>query len=594
MDIAQRRKKYGHGKTVTETSTKIDVKFDVQLLDLMCSYVVSNNRNIRRSHLINMRNLFAVINRQLYTADLECLKRIDFIDKCLEAKLIKGYSNSLIVYNYAKECLCLGDTDLSLEEFATLSTAELEYINDTVSETLKYTFVYNDIDRMMDICVRFKSADYKDRGPIVSEFESLIVELMSKFRRAKPQALTEMTFSLKEGDFEEAIREIHDTLSSPSRRLVTGMQGVNELLAGGFENTRVYLLLGATGIGKSLTLLNLAYQMKKYNKYFQPKDPTKIPTIVYLTMENTVTETVSRLFNVSTSPIDMTKYTQDEVIEMLRTDGELFLTDESNINILVKYMPNKSVDTGYLYDLVEDLEDEGYETICLIQDHIKRIRSCFKQTDLRIELGEIVNEFKVFAQLKDIPVITNTHLNRDAARVIDEMKIKNKADLTRQLGRANTGESMLMLDNVDLGIIINVEYDHEGNKWMVFSRVKMRDKATMRDYICQPFVPDNDIKLMEDFYSQVPVFKETLRPNGQDLVQSKMNKNNIPQQTTITINDMEGLTSLDSFEDTNLFSGNMYQQNETVYIDEMDTETLSIEDPTPLPNIFKQVITFAK
>ena len=70
MDIAQRRKKYGHGKTVTETSRKIDVKFDVQLLDLMCSYVVSYNRNIRRSHLINMRNLFAVINRQLYTADL--------------------------------------------------------------------------------------------------------------------------------------------------------------------------------------------------------------------------------------------------------------------------------------------------------------------------------------------------------------------------------------------------------------------------------------------------------------------------------------------------------------------------------------------
>ena len=99
---------------------------------------------------------------------------------------------------------------------------------------------------------------------------------------------------------------------------------------------------------------------------------------------------------------------------------------------------------------------------------------------------------------------------------------------------------------------------------------------------------------MEDFYSQVPVFKETLRPNGQDLVQSKMNKNNIPQQTTITINDMEGLTSLDSFEDTNLFSGNMYQQNETVYMDEMDTETLSIEDPTPLPNIYKRAITFTK
>ena len=43
---------------------------------------------------------------------------------------------------------------------------------------------------------------------------------------------------------------------------------------------------------------------------------------------------------------------------------------------------------------------------------------------------------------------------------------------------------------------------------MVFKQIKTRIK-TFRDYICQPFDTENDIKLVEDFYS-IPVFKESL------------------------------------------------------------------------------------
>ena len=44
---------------------------------------------------------------------------------------------------------------------------------------------------------------------------------------------------------------------------------------------------------------------------------------------------------------------------------------------------------------------------------------------------------------------------------------------------------------------------------MVFKEIKTRVK-TFRDYICQPFDINNEIKLVEDFYSPVPVFKESL------------------------------------------------------------------------------------
>lgn len=595
MDLA-RRQKYAGTRTVTRSNTTIDLNFNLETLNLFASYVLSENRNIRRSHLINLRNLFEIINIDLYKNDLEKMKRVNFIKKGLEARILKNLTNPALVIKYINGGI-IDDNIIDVYGFTYLSNQELEWINQTVSEALKYAFIYNDIDRMLDICTRFKAADYASKAAIVAEYENLINESQTKFRRVKVESQSEMTFTLKNGLMEEIIADIHEQLMNPCRRLITGMQGLNELLGGGFESGRVYMLLGMTGVGKSLTLLNIAYQIKKYNKMYIPKDPTKIPVIVILTMENTVKETVQRLFNLSVGD-EIENHSIDEVINMLRTEGELYLTDESPVDILIKYKPDRSVDTGYLYTLTEDLEDEGYEVIALIQDHIKRIRSCYPQSDVRLELGAVVNELKIFSAIKDIPVISNSHLNRDGAKTIDDGVRSNKADLTRMLGRANIGESMLMLDNLDCAFIINVEYDAEGNKYMVFKRIKLRYKATNRDYICQPFVNGNDIKLLEDFYSAVPLFKDSLKPLPQEvslynngLPNSRMNNYN-------NIKDIDGVLKNNNVDD-NIFSATRYKQTPTVYIenDIIDMETMPLtvsgQPSTSINNCRKKVISFA-
>lgn len=567
MNIERRTKYSGRGRSISKTDKKVDINFDLNALNLMCSYILSENRNIRRSHLINMRNLFDILDVSLYQNDIEKMKRFNFIKKGLEARILHNLKDPYIVVKYINGGI-IDDDVIDLKNFTSMSNDELIWINQTISEALKYAFIYNDIDRMIDICTRFKAADFRSRGAIVQEFEMLVQEIQSKFRRSRVENLSEMTFTLKDGFFDEVVKDIHEQLSNPCNRLHTGMQGINELLGGGFESTRVYMLLGATGVGKSVTLLNLAYQIKKYNKNYKAKDPTKIPVIVYMTMENTVRETVERLFNLTVSPdIDMTKYTPDEVIHLLRTEGELYLTDESPIDIIIKYVPDKSVDTSYLYTMTEDLEDEGYEVICLIQDHIKRIRSCYPSNDIRLELGAIVNEFKVFASIKDIPVITNSHLNRDAAKTIEEGSRANKADLTRMLGRSNIGESMLMLDNLDCAFIINTAYDAQANKYMAFKRIKIRYKATHRDYLNQPFIPGNDIKLVEDYYSPVPVFKDSLQPSVEESNLYNNGLNNSKSKYQNNIKDIDDIlaSAVDSQEDTNIFTASRYRQQETTY-----------------------------
>lgn len=508
MIITNRQRAYGQGKTYVKNKRKIPLNFDLSSLDLLCNFVISENRNVRRLQYINLRNLIEMLDMEKYISDQERYKRILFIKKGLEARLERNLQDRIMILKYINGGILDNDI-IDISDFKDMSNAEIDWINETVSSAIKYAFIYERVDPMIELWQRFKNADYRSVSEISSEIEAATSELNTLFRKAKVESSTERAFSLTPEVMESVMTDAWQEVTSSYRKLITGMQGFNQLIGGGFENTRVYLLLGITGVGKSMTLVNLAYQLKKYNKGFKPKDPTKRPCITYVTMENTVVETIQRLFQICTGEEFAKQSSPQEAINKLRAEGELYLTDESPIDIIIKFVPNKSVDTSYLYTLVEDLEDEGYEVVALLQDHAKRIRSTLKNPDVRLELGDVINEFKTFAMLKDIPVISNSHLNREGARVIDANSGKSKADLTRMLGKSNIGESLLMLDNVDYACIINYEYDNENQKYMVFKEIKTRVK-TFRDYVCQPFDINNEIKLVEDYYSPIPVFKDTL------------------------------------------------------------------------------------
>ena len=508
MIISTRQRARGRGKSYVKNNKKIPLNFDLSSLDLLCNFVLSENRNIRRMQFINLRNLMEMIDMEKYISDQERYKRVLFIKKGLDARLDKNLNDKTMVMKYINGGFLDSDI-IDISSFKDMNNSEIDWINETVSSALKYSFIYERSDAMLDLWQRFKSADYNSISGVTAEIEAATAELNTLFRKAKAETVSERAFSLTPETLKAVITDSWQEVTSSYRKLITGMQGFNQLIGGGFENTRVYLLLGLTGVGKSMTLINIAYQLKKYNKGFRPKDPTKRPCIVILTMENTVTETIQRLFQICTGEEFSKQSSPDEAIKKLQVEGELYLTDESPIDLIIKFKPNKSEDTSYLYTLVEDLEDEGYECIALVQDHAKRIRSTERNPDVRLELGDVINELKTFAMLKDIPVITNSHLNRDGARTIDANATKSKADLTRLLGKSNIGESMLMLDNIDYACIINTEYDNENRKYMVFKEVKTRVK-TYRDYICQPFDIVNEIKLVEDYYSPIPVFKESL------------------------------------------------------------------------------------
>lgn len=506
-----RRNRYKN--VVKNKNINIDVNLDITSLDLMCAYIVSSNRNIRRGNVINIRNLFAVINMNNYANDEERLSRIDFIQRGIEARLEHNLTNGDLILRH----ICGGLGVEPTTHFKEIDNNELLWVNKTVSEILKYSCIYNYVDEGLALLTKFKATDYANRGPIVKQIEDWNNRLQVEFRRAKVDDISDLTFSLTGENYINAMIETYQQLASPSNRLQFGNQALNALTGGGVESGRVYTLLGLPGEGKSTTMIDMAIEIKRYNSNYKCMDPTKKPCVVLLVMENSIKETVQRIFSMCVGQ-DMLNYTEQEIMDILRTQGNLTVSNDSPIDLIVKYKPNLSVDTSYLYTMVEDLEDEGYEVICVLQDYLKRIRSVDGMFggDLRLQLGAIINEFKVFATLKNIPVITASQLNRDATSKIDEARVKNKADLVRLLGRSNVGESNLILENSDWVALIAPEYDADKNKYLGIQRVKSR-YFIQGDFHCAyiPYI-NGTIKFVEDLYSPIPSHKITLR-QGIDL-----------------------------------------------------------------------------
>ena len=489
---------------------KVKINLDEKAYSILCKYVLQDSSIVRMEHLVNLRKILTIIDRASYQNNPEIVKRVYFIDKCLEARLSYNLTDRDMILLHANGGLEFKVDFLDYDNL-NMSNDEVLWCHRMVSQVLQYYFIDNNVDTLQDILTRFKTTEYGNRGNIIEELENEIDILKNGFRQAKTESnINDVTFSLQEGVFESAVTDTYNIVTSPSRRLRTGMQGLNEMTGGGFESGRVYMFLGASGIGKSVTLLNLLYQLKIYNTKYKPKDPTKRPCVVLLTMENTVVETLTRLFDmVIDNSHGMQNYDLEEVLRLLRTQGQLNITESSPIDIVIRYKANKSVNTSYLYTLYDNLEDQGYEPICILQDHIKRIRSVDANTDIRIELGDTVNEFKVFASDKQIPVITVSHLNRDATKIIEDAARRGNQDNGKLLGKSNIGESLLMIDNIDCAIILTKDYDKFGNCYMTFNRVKMRDKGSKRSYIAQPFMPGNEIRLIEDIYGPAQ-FKESI------------------------------------------------------------------------------------
>lgn len=498
---------------------KLIIHADLDTLDLYCEYLLNyENRTINYSNLSNVKDYFARVSEDSFKQNEAKMARYLFITYFLEARLDKGVVSPKLCIQYvydhvSKKYAAIIKRDI-IEgiEHNHMGKKDIEFMNSMVYSQLNMIFMHEYNDAMMKLLGDLKNNEFgreaEDCDNAIRLFQGLLNELTKAQRKSKQ----ENRFNLTDEDHFNAIMlEGAERALSTSHYLQTGWQGMNKMLNGGFEDARLYNFIGATGGFKSGLLLNLMKQIKLYNKGRSHKDPTKRPTILFLSQENNIWETFLRIYGIF-GGTDIKSHKPKEIIQIMKKGGFSVVQDDQDIDIEFRYYGNMDISVPDIKGIVEELDNSGKEVICVIQDYIERLRPPMMSAEKRNALADISNQMHDLAIELDIPIITASQFNREGVAIIEEQREKGNTDIGRKVGTGNISESFGMLKNFDVNIAIVVEYDsNEERYYLSFRRLKFRgDTTTSIDYFLQPFAGKNtQIQLMDDI-STGPLYRLSL------------------------------------------------------------------------------------
>lgn len=218
-----------------------------------------------------------------------------------------------------------------------------------------------------------------------------------------------------------------------------------------FQEKRVFIFVGASGVGKSMILCHIASEMWLTDAYKKaPKE-----AIFYFTMENLKEEVTARIVaNGFYAKCGLNKTIDDVVLgNFTSTEKNMLRQKMMDVNriMCIEYLPPKVYGAAMLRNLVKkQMYERGVVPYAIVVDYLDLLRCENKRVkDEHQELGEIVNELKALAGEFSVPVITVSHLNSDGCKLVKE-------DMA-SLGGRQMGKSLRKYENSDVVCFVDEE-----------------------------------------------------------------------------------------------------------------------------------------
>ena len=501
-----------------ETSTKnsknkkrssLQLNLSSEDLDTFCLYVNNLNSDVvTHSALVNANTMFTLLDMKPYNVNDELRARLEYITLVLEARVSLNLESKTLIKNHV-----LRNCDKRLKSYieeeiikdmarAKISESTCKYLNSLIFENLIEGYSLDYSKRLSGIFEKKENGGYKRITEFSNDLKSLVNDIDQDIRKSEEFMREGKGFDLTSGNIKHEVRSIMRELRSPTNKLQTGLQYLNRMLNGGFESGRSYLFMGVTGVGKSIILLSVAIWIKKFNDL--PKKEGMRQAVLFISQENSKSETFERIFNMNVSGKDIREFSDDDIEDSLRNIG-LIVDDNDNdsINFIFKYFDDKEIGVQDIDAMISDYERQGIQIICVVQDYIEKLKPKHVHAELRTSLGSIATEMSELAKARNIPFISAAQLNRMASSVVDNAIANSKTNTTKLLGKQNVSESWDMMKNVDCAIIINREIDdtvEPERQFMGFKLEKFRGKPNKdRIYVfLHPFDENNGILLTPD------------------------------------------------------------------------------------------------
>lgn len=437
----------------------------------------------------------------------------------IEDKIQRGGEKFSEFFNDLNEFEKQIKTYVQEQEVISVSVNDIKYVEKTINVKLKYNIISTQASKIIDFLQDFKDDNASsDIEELVNEYSGLIartnddfVKLRNSFDDKKKSFTMDDPTKLK-----ELLGEYIRSINNKSRYVKTGVKFFNDTF-GGWEKERLYLILAASGRGKSVFLLNSAIWAIKYNTFEDVTKVGQIPISLYLTLENTITETLIRLVGYVggkklTEDFKRGKTNIEEATKIINSEVVNAKSPDKSAKLSIEYRNKGTQSMDDINRIIDDIEADGKHKVVFIAiDYIESIKSDYiKKDDVRMSLDSLGKALSNMAKDREIPVVTAMQLNREATVKI-EAGADNIEDYFKNLktvGASNIAESLKLIQLADLAIMVDkrkseIPGDPDSLTFrIVKNRVDINGPNATRMHT-HSFLKDNGMRLEEDIFDAV-------------------------------------------------------------------------------------------
>ena len=312
---------------------------------------------------------------------------------------------------------------IELNETYVLEKQSILFINKKLHEIVKFYHIYDFYDEAVEIADRLDTGDFDSIEEIATMTSKLVEEVLEKTDEAFISNDSIMV-NLNSKESLTMMSEANESSQSSENVLKTQIQRMNEMLNGGFFNSKFYLFGAPPKEGKSLLAKDLADQIRAANTY-TCKETNVVPAIFYIINENTIQETFERDFIKATGMDFRTaRYTNDQVIEILGNYYGYGKDDSASnkIRIILWRTPDDTIDYKNIGTEIKKLYiNKNIKIVCVIDDYFGTKKKPNVKEE-RLKYSELAKQAKNLATSEDIPVITFHQLSRMAEIAVAEAR----------------------------------------------------------------------------------------------------------------------------------------------------------------------------
>jgi len=296
-------------------------------------------------------------------------------------------------------------------------------LDDTILNSRKKELVnYINFVKLKDVLDFFGKRLYRKNANTSKLANELKKELdnIIDFKEIKDDAvINEVDFD-NDSEIENAVEDTVETLSTGAV-LKTGWSCLNKMLQGGLRRGEFVTISALPHNYKSGLTKSIFIQLARLNEPIL-ENPKKKPLMVFLSFEEDMRVVLMFYyayfkFLIEGEVIDPNKpIDKNEMISYLKK----YMREETKYNIkIIRMDPNK---TNYekIYQIVEDLEKEGYEIHTVFADYLSQISTegCDRSGPMGNEYKDLFKKIRTFMTKKKILFVTPHQLNPEAKRLI--------------------------------------------------------------------------------------------------------------------------------------------------------------------------------